>query len=93
MTANHQEIERLINSGAINAAIDMCKKEFSKPEGVDDDTLWFLYGKALWKAGRQSESTIAYKRAVELNPHSPAAVALEISESVSEFFNPDLLNP
>lgn len=67
-------------------------KEYLK-EHPDDDRAWFEYGKALWKAGMRPAAETAYRRAVELNPRSDARIALELSEDISSFFNPDLLNP
>lgn len=87
------EIEKAINSGTTDEAITLCKTALATPEAVDNDTLWFLYGKALWKAGQHSQSTAAFNRALEINPASPAALALELNQEVASFFNPDLLNP
>lgn len=54
---------------------------------------WFTLGKILWKLGRRSEATSAYRTAVHIDPASPAAIALAHADDIASFFNPDLFNP
>ncbi|MBD5346919.1 MAG: tetratricopeptide repeat protein [Bacteroides sp.] len=56
-------------------------------------TYHFLRGKILWRLGRRSEARREYATAVELDPTSPARVALELATEIEDFFNPDIYNP
>lgn len=50
-------------------------------------------GKILWALGRRGESISAYEKGARLDPDGPAALLLEHTRSIMDFFNPDLLNP
>ncbi len=62
-------------------------------ESPADDKLYFERGKLLWRTGNRSAATSDFSKAVDLNPQSPAATALEQATEVADFFNPDLYNP
>ncbi|WP_304967895.1 hypothetical protein [Duncaniella muris] len=51
------------------------------------------YGKLRWRMGDRSGAMGDYAKAVELNPDSPAVMALEQARDIADFFNPDLYNP
>ncbi len=55
--------------------------------------LYFRRGKALWGMGERTRAMNDYARAVDLDPESPAAQALEMARSIMAFFNPDQFNP
>lgn len=86
-------IEILLKKGEVDEAYKMCREELSTESGRNDATLWFQYGKTLWTLGRRNEAETAFRMAVELDPDSPARVALDMSEDIASFFNPDILNP
>lgn len=50
-------------------------------------------GKQLWKRGMRGEAMSAYEKADKLDPEGPAHLLIEHSNSIMDFFNPDLLNP
>lgn len=50
-------------------------------------------GKRLWAEGRQGAAMTEYNRAVALDPDSPAATALEMADSVMDFFDRSRYNP
>lgn len=50
-------------------------------------------GKLLWRLDRRGEAMSAYEQAARLDPDGPAGLLLEHSNSIMDFFNPDLLNP
>lgn len=50
-------------------------------------------GKALWRMGRRGDALSAYERAAKADPDGPASLLLEHSNSIMDFFNPELLNP
>jgi cytochrome c-type biogenesis protein CcmH/NrfG len=50
-------------------------------------------GKILWRMNRRGEAMSAYEQGAQLDPDGPAALLLAHSQSIMEFFNPDLLNP
>ena len=43
--------------------------------------------------GRRGEAMSDYTRAAKLDPDGPATLLIEHSNSIMDFFNPDLLNP
>lgn len=50
-------------------------------------------GKQLWRLGRRGEAMSEYATADKLQPNGAAALLIEHSNDVMDFFNPDLLNP
>ena len=58
-----------------------------------DDRVLFERGKLRWRMGDRSGAMGDYAKAVELNPDSPAVMALEQARDIADFFNPDLYNP
>ena len=59
----------------------------------DEAEAYFERGKVYWRMGNRAAAISDYCRAVAIDPHSPAAIALEQARSIEDFFNPDLLNP
>ena len=57
------------------------------------DELYYRRGRLFWQSGNHGAAVSDYERAVENNPQSPAATALELARDVFNYFNPDLLNP
>lgn len=50
-------------------------------------------GKILWRLNRRGEAISAYETGIQIDPAGPCAPLLDISQSIMEFFNKDLLNP
>ncbi len=50
-------------------------------------------GKLLWRLNRRGEAMSAYEAAALIDPDGPAKLLIEHSNSIMDFFNPDLLNP
>ena len=48
-------------------------------------------GKQLWKRGMRGEAMSAYEKADKIDPEGPARLLIEHSNSIMDFFNPDLL--
>lgn len=55
--------------------------------------LLFERGKLLWKVGRKADAMSDYAAAVQIDPSSPAATALQMARDVMDFYNRDLYNP
>lgn len=53
----------------------------------------FERGKLYWREGNHTEAVADYSAARELDPSSPAAVALQHATDIASFFNPDMFNP
>lgn len=70
------------------AAIDNALKE--TPANAP---LLIAKGKLLWRLDRRGEAMSAYEQAARLDPDGPAGLLIEHSNSIMDFFNPDLLNP
>lgn len=86
-----ENIERLTAEGKTDEALAMLTVAIA--EQPADDRLLFMRGKLYWRMGKRSAATSDYAKAVEANPDSPAARALEQARDVADFFNPDLFNP
>lgn len=82
---------RLISENRLSDALDVLTEAIaSEPSNPD---LWYNRGKINWRLGRHSEAMTDYEHAVALDPDSKARHALEIARDVTDYFNPDLLNP
>ena len=86
-----EEIITLIDNGKPQEAIEKLRKLVT--ENPQDDNSYYAMGRLYWQLGDHSEAVNCYRRAVEINPDSPARHALELANDVFDFFNPDLLNP
>ena len=62
-------------------------------ETPEDANLLVARGKALGSMGRRGEAMSDYTLAAKLDPDGPATLLIEHSNSIMDFFNPDLLNP
>jgi len=58
-----------------------------------DDKALFERGKLLWRIGRRADAMNDYSAAADINPSSPAAMALEQARNIDDFYNRDLYNP
>ena len=56
-------------------------------------SLMIEIGKRFWKLGLRGEAMSAYDTAAKVDPDGPAGLLIEHSNSIMDFFNPDLLNP
>ncbi|MDR2127096.1 MAG: hypothetical protein LBP63_09740 [Prevotellaceae bacterium] len=59
----------------------------------DDDNAYYLRGNIYRKMNLFGDALNDYYKALEYNPQSEAAVAIEILNEILEFRNTDLLNP
>lgn len=50
-------------------------------------------GKLLWRLDRRGEAMSVYEQAARIDPDGTASLLIEHSNSIMDFFNPDLLNP
>jgi cytochrome c-type biogenesis protein CcmH/NrfG len=58
-----------------------------------DDNAYYLRGNIYRKMNLFGDALNDYYKALELNPQSEAAIAIEILNEILEFRNTDLLNP
>lgn len=87
------EIEKLMS-----ADIDAAQKAaLAMLDGADDGAAkaeaYYLLGRIAWKKGDKAGAITHYGEAVDADPHSEAAVALEQARDIMDFFNKDLYNP
>lgn len=95
-TQNIQEIIRNIRAGADpSAALEAICKHLDATDLTPADRSLLLAekGKILWKSGERAGAISAYEEGARLSPDGPAAMLLEHSRGIMDFFNPDLLNP
>ena len=85
-----QKIEELINENRLNDALLLLNNEITQSQ--NNDKLYFTRGKLHWRLGNKSQAITDYEHAVDINPDSPARIALHNARDVIAFFNPDLYN-
>ena len=86
-----KKIEELINENRLNDALLLLNNEITQSQ--NNDKLYFTRGKLHWRLGNKSQAITDYEHAVDINPDSPARIALDNARDVIAFFNPDLYNP
>lgn len=91
MTGTIRHLCRLYDEGDLDSALDVARTIVS--QNPADAEAWFHLGKILWRLDRRAEATSAYRTAADIDPDSPAAIALQCAEDISGYFNPDLFNP
>lgn len=84
-------IEQLIAESQWEEAIKELRRHIV--ENPDDDNAMYEYGRLQWKLGDRARALASYRRAVAVNPDSPARHALEIADDIFAFYNKDLYNP
>ena len=87
----NRRIQALLDANRADEAIDLAEK-YRAEGGAMDDTLFYLLGNAHRKKGNWQMAINNYLEAVNLNPESPAARALEIANDILEFYNKDMYN-
>lgn len=87
----HQNYKDLISDGQYDEAMTVLNCMIG--EDPTDDRAFFDRGKLKWRLGDRAGAMGDYSKATELNPDSPAAMALEQARDIAGFFNPDLYNP
>lgn len=65
----------------------------ASPSATKRSLLLAEKGKLLWRLGRRGEAISAYEEGAQLDAGGPCATLLEMSGSIMDFFNKDLLNP
>lgn len=86
-----QKIEELINENRLEEALLLLNKKIE--DDKNNDKAYFCRGKVYWKMGNKSQAITDYEHAVDINPDSPARIALDNARDIISFFNPDLYNP
>ena len=83
---NPQSIKQLIAEKSPEEALEALSALIADNPG--DASLLVERGKLYWRLDRCGESISDYERAA-----GPAALLLEHTRAIMDFFNPDLLNP
>ena len=86
-----KNINKMVRRGEFLKAIATLDETIA--ETPCDDTLYEIRGRIHWRIGNHTMAMSDYSKAVALNEKSPARHLLEMAQSVTDFFNPDLLNP
>lgn len=86
----NEKVNTMAESQGVDSAISYLDRLIDEQESAD---ALYLRGRLNWKLGRKGEAISDYSAAVALDPHSPAAAALDMARQVMDFFNPDLYNP
>lgn len=86
-----QKINVLIEGNRLMEAVDSLNRHIA--QNAEDDEAYFLRGRVYWRMGDRRKAINDYAKAVEINPDSRAARAIENARDVMDFFNPDIFNP
>ena len=84
------EVDKFIDEGRYDDALALLDGVLNE---VADSDLFYRRGRLLWKLGRKTDAMSDYGRAVEIDPQSPAATALDMAREVMNFYNKDMYNP
>ena len=84
-------IKDLLDNHKADEAIALVES-YRAEGGEMDDTLFYLLGNAWRKKGNWQMAMNNYLEAVNLNPQSPAASALDIANEILDFYNKDMYN-
>ena len=84
------EVDKIIDEGRYDDALALLDGVLNE---VADSDLFYRRGRLLWKLGRKTDAMSDYGRAVEIDPQSPAAAALDMAREVMNFYNKDMYNP
>lgn len=89
--AEEQNITKIIAGKNADEALAIVEQALAgNPESAP---LLIEKGKLLWRLNRKGEAMSAYEAAALIDPEGPAKLLIEHSNSIMDFFNPDLLNP
>ncbi len=89
--SSREFLKTVMESRECDDAISDIKKYLVSNTG--DDVAYYYLGRLYWQSGKKAEAINCYRRAMDINPESPARHALTLADEVFSFFNPDLLNP
>ena len=73
--------------------MDNLQKKNAEESACEPARAHYEAGKKLWAEGRHGEAMTEYNRAVALDPESPAATAVEMANTVMDFFDRSRHNP
>ena len=85
------ELTNIISSSDLNNLLVTLSEHIV--QNPTDDNAYYLRGNIYRKMNLFGDALNDYHKALELNPQSPAIVAIEILNDILEYRNMDLLNP
>lgn len=88
---NPQNIKTAIEGKVLPEALETLNELLAA--APEDANVLVARGKLLWSMGRRGEAMSDYTLAAKYDPEGPATLLIEHSNSIMDFFNPDLLNP
>lgn len=84
-------IKKLINEGNVEQAIRLLD-EMLQTDFPGKDEAYYLRGNAYRKQGDWQQALNNYRRAIDLNPQSPARHARQMAMDILNFYNKDMYN-
>ncbi|AVM53417.1 tetratricopeptide repeat protein [Bacteroides zoogleoformans] len=84
-------IKELINKGDAEQAIGLLD-EMLQTDFPQKDEAYYLRGNAYRKLGNWQQALNDYRRAIDLNPQSPARHARQMAMDILNFYNKDMYN-
>ena len=86
-----EELQKAIQVGNVDSVL--ADSENMLHDGVEDDRLYYLRGKAFMKKSNWQEAVNCFLKAEAINPQSPARQARMMLNDIWEFYHKDLYNP
>ncbi|MDE6283224.1 MAG: hypothetical protein K2L97_04455 [Muribaculaceae bacterium] len=89
-----QNIKDIIAGKSVSQQVELLDGLISRSDSDKEKALILAEkGKLLWKSGDRAGAISAYEQGGALDPGGAAALLLDHSRGIMDFFNPDLLNP
>ena len=85
------EIEALLKKDQAHQAVRVME-DYAKSGFSFSDSLFYLWGNAYRKLGDIPAAMSLYAKAVQLNPDSPAKLALRAADRIMSFYNENMFN-
>lgn len=85
------EIEALLREGKVETAYEQLNLLLEKEP--KNSSAWYLLGGIYRRQQLWGEAINAYNKAKMIDPHGPAAIAIESIYEILNFRNTDLMNP
>lgn len=86
-----EEVKTMLERNEAQKVVELLE-EALKEETTCCDEAFYLLGNAYRKQGNWQQALNNYRRAIDLNPDSPAVEARQALMEILEFFNKDMYN-
>lgn len=86
-----QQYDSALEKGKLDEALSSLNQMLEQEP--DNDEYYLLRGQLNWRLEHRGDAMSDYRRAIAINPGSPAKEALEMATEIMNFYHRDLYNP